>query len=63
MSLGITPAAALYNGFYCLDGYSNLYPLEYKHEFREIIARELEKSEGVRVYFDAWGNRCYLFNG
>ncbi|MBO4980602.1 MAG: hypothetical protein J6C84_01705 [Lachnospiraceae bacterium] len=63
VSLGITPAAALYNGFYCLDGYSNLYPLEYKHEFREIIARELEKSEGVRVYFDAWGNRCYLFNG
>ncbi len=63
VSLGITPAAALYNGFYCLDGYSNLYPLEYKHEFREIIAKELEKSEELRVYFDAWGNRCYLFNG
>lgn len=63
VSLGITPAAALYNGFYCLDGYSNLYPLEYKHAFREIIAKELEKSEELRVYFDAWGNRCYLFNG
>lgn len=63
VSLGITPAAALYNGFYCLDGYSNYYPLEYKHEFREIIADELAKSEELRVYFDTWGNRCYLFNG
>ncbi len=63
VSLGITPAAALYNGFYCLDGYSNYYPLEYKHEFREIIADELSKSEELRVYFDSWGNRCYLFNG
>jgi hypothetical protein len=63
VSLGITPAAALYNGFYCLDGYSNFYPLEYKHEFRKVIADELEKSEELRVYFDSWGNRCYLFNG
>jgi hypothetical protein len=63
VSLGITPAAALYNGFYCLDGYSNFYPLEYKHEFRQVIADELAKSEELRVYFDSWGNRCYLFNG
>jgi hypothetical protein len=63
VSLGITPAAALYNGFYCLDGYSNFYPLEYKHEFRQVIEKELEKSDELRVYFDAWGNRCYLFNG
>ncbi|MCM1045129.1 MAG: DUF6044 family protein [Candidatus Gastranaerophilales bacterium] len=62
LSLGITPAAALYNGFYCLDGYSNYYSLDYKHEFREIIEKELAKAEEVRVYFDTWGNRCYLFN-
>ena len=62
VSLGIYPAAALYNGFYCLDGYTNLYPLEYKHEFRRIIEKELEKSEEVRIYFDDWGNRCYLLN-
>jgi len=60
VSLGIYPSAALYNGFYCLDGYSNNYQLEYKHEFRKIIARELEKNEENRVYFDLWGNRCYL---
>lgn len=33
VSLGIDPAAALYHGFYCLDGYSNNYSLEYKTPF------------------------------
>lgn len=61
VSLGIYPAAAAYNGFYCLDGYSNNYPLPYKHTFREIMAGELAKSEYIRDYFDNWGNRCYLF--
>lgn len=62
VSLGIDPAAALYHGFYCLDGYSNNYSLQYKHEFREIIAPELAKSEYLRTGFDDWGNRCYLFS-
>lgn len=62
LSLGITPAAALYNGFYCLDGYSNLYSLHYKQEFRKIMEDELDKSPEVSVYFDTWGNRCYLMN-
>lgn len=42
------------HGFYTVDGYSNNYPLEYKHRFREVIAAELEKNEEVRVYFDLW---------
>lgn len=62
VSLGMCPAAALYNGFYCLDGYSNNYPLEYKHAFRQIIEPELNKSEYLTEYFDDWGNRCYLFS-
>lgn len=62
VSLGIDPAAALYHGFYCLDGYSNNYPLEYKHEFRSIIASELDKNGYLTEYFDGWGNRCYLFS-
>lgn len=61
-SLGIDPAAALYHGFYCIDGYSNNYSLEYKHDFRKIIALELDKSEYLTAYFDEWGNRCYLFS-
>jgi len=61
-SLGICPGAALYNGFYCLDGYSNNYPLEYKHAFRKIIEPELNKSDYLTGYYDDWGNRCYLFS-
>lgn len=61
-SLGIDPAAALYAGFYTLDGYSNNYSLSYKRGFRRIIAPELEKSGYLRDYFDGWGNRCYLLS-
>ena len=60
-SLGMCPAVPLEAGFYCIDGYSNNYSLEYKHQFREIIAKELEKCPDMRVYFDDWGSRCYLF--
>lgn len=60
ISIGIYPAAAAYNGFYCLDGYSNNYPLEYKHAFRQIMEGELNKSDYVRDFFDNWGNRCYI---
>ena len=61
--LGMNPAPALMHGFYTVDGYSNNYSLEYKHQFRQVIARELTKNEETRLYFDEWGNRCYLFNG
>lgn len=60
--LGISPAPSLMHGFYTVDGYSNNYPLEYKHKFRQVIERELEKNEEIKTYFDTWGNRCYLFN-
>ncbi|KYD33907.1 hypothetical protein B4114_1333 [Geobacillus stearothermophilus] len=60
-SIGIHPAIAQYNGFYTLDTYNNFYPLEYKHRFRRIIAKELEKNKKLREYFDEWGGRCYLF--
>ncbi len=60
--LGVNTAPALMHGFYTVDGYSNNYPLEYKHAFRQVIAAELEKAPDTKVYFDTWGNRCYLFN-
>lgn len=60
--LGISPAPALMHGFYTADGYSNNYPLEYKHEFRKVIRKELDKAPETAVYFDTWGSRCYLFN-
>lgn len=61
-SLGIDPSAALYHGFYSVDGYSNNYDLEYKHAFREVIAPELERNDWLRTYYDDWGNRCYLYS-
>lgn len=60
-TIGLHPAIAQYNGFYTLDTYNNFYPLKYKHQFRKIIAKELEKNEKIREYFDEWGGRCYLF--
>jgi hypothetical protein len=62
VSFGLHPSIASYNGFFCLDGYPCLYPLEYKHLFREIIASELDKSVELKNYFDHWGSRCYLFS-
>jgi hypothetical protein len=60
-SIGLHPAIAQYNGFYTLDTYNNFYPLSYKYQFRKIIEKELEKNKRIRVYFDEWGGRCYLF--
>lgn len=60
--LGINPAPSLMHGFYTVDGYSNNYPLEYKHAFRKVIGAELDKDRESKVYFDTWGSRCYLFN-
>lgn len=60
--LGMSPTPSLMYGFYTIDGYSNNYSMEYKHEFREIISKELDKNEYIKVYFDTWGSRCYLFN-
>ncbi|ABD42786.1 hypothetical protein Mhun_3099 [Methanospirillum hungatei JF-1] len=61
-SIGIHPAISQYNGFYTVDGYFANYLLQYKHQFREIIAPELNKSERWRVYFDGWGSRAYIFS-
>lgn len=60
-SVGLYPSIALYNGFYCIDGYSGNYDVEYKHAFRKIIEKELDKNEELKKYFDDWGSRCYLF--
>ncbi|MCH1625592.1 DUF6044 family protein [Ferdinandcohnia quinoae] len=60
-SIGIHPAIAQFNGFYTLDTYNNFYPLPYKHQFREIIAAELDKNKQLKQYFDEWGGRCYIF--
>ena len=61
ISVGMHPSIAQYNGFHTLDGYFPNYSLSYKHTFRNVIKDEIERAEGLRVYFDNWGNRCYAF--
>lgn len=61
VSIGISPVVSLMHGFYTIDGYSNNYDVEYKHQFREVIAGELEQNDYIKAYFDQWGNRCYAF--
>lgn len=60
VSIGIHPSIAQYNGFYTLDSYQNNYSLEYKHKFRRIIEKELNKSTKWQKHFDYWGSRCYV---
>lgn len=60
-SIGIHPSIAQYNGFYTLDTYNNFYPLTYKHQFRKIIEKELDKNHTLKKYYDTWGGRCYIF--
>ena len=62
VSVGMFPAVPQFNGFYTLDSYQNNYPLSYKLQFRKIIAKELDKDEFLKNYFDGWGNRCYIFS-
>lgn len=62
VSIGLYPSIALYNGFYCLDGYTVSYPLEYKHQFERAIAGELDESPALSDYFRGWGSRCYAFS-
>jgi hypothetical protein len=60
VSLGIPPAISQYNGFYTLDIYTDIYPLEYKHKFRRIIEKELAKNPRIKRTFDENAKRCYL---
>lgn len=62
LCIGIKPNILQYNGFHTLGSYQNNYALNYKHQFREIIEKELNKNEKLKKYFDNWGNRCYAFS-
>jgi hypothetical protein len=62
INIGIEPAVSQFNGFYTLDGYLADYPLTYKKTFRKVIAKELDRSENLKNYYDKWGSRCYSFS-
>lgn len=62
VSLGLQPAAALYSGFYTIDGYFANYPLAYKRKFYKIIEDELNKNEIARKYFQNFGSVVILLS-
>lgn len=61
-SLGLQPAAALYNGFYTIDGYFPNYPIKYKKRFYKIIEKELEKNKIAHDFFIYGGHMCILLS-
>nr|WP_314865797.1 DUF6044 family protein [uncultured Flavobacterium sp.] len=61
-SVGIDPSVAVFNGLKAIDGYSANYSLKYKHKFRKLIEKELDKNKETKLYFDNWGSRCYIFD-
>lgn len=60
--LGINPTISQYNGFLTIDGLQAMYPLSHKNLMKEIMKGELDKDYKLVRYFNAWGNRCYLFS-
>jgi hypothetical protein len=63
VAVGYHPSVLMYNGFNCIDGYNNAYPLSYMQKFRTLIAPELEINKAARDYYDSWGGRMYLYYG
>lgn len=62
VSVGLDAEIAAFNGLYTLDSYQRNYDLNYKHQFRRIIAPELDRNEKLKAYFDHWGSKCYAFS-
>ena len=61
MSVGLDPMIAVMNDIKVIDGYHNIYPLNYKIRFRKIIEKELEENIALKNYYDNWGSRVYAF--
>ena len=61
MSVGLDPMIAVMSDIKIIDGYHNIYPLNYKIKFRKIIESELENNIKLKKYYDNWGNRVYAF--
>ena len=52
---------AAMNDINVIDGYHNLYHLEYKKKFKKIIQEELNQNETIKDYYENWGNRVYMY--
>ncbi len=60
--IGFYPSVANYNGLKTLGAYENIYPLEFKNKFYEIIKDEISKNNLLYNYFTKSGSRLYLYD-
>jgi hypothetical protein len=61
-AFGYHPSVLMYNGFNCIDGFNNSYPLSYMKKFRTLLEPEFETNIKDRDHYDSWGGRMYLYN-
>jgi hypothetical protein len=63
-SLGIPPVIALYNGFYTVDGYFNIYPQSHRNKMIHVMRNEIKKmTEPVLIEnFSGNLNHCQIFS-
>lgn len=59
---GFHPAVLMYNGFSCIDGYNNSYPLSYMEKFKELINPILSDNYAAVNYFNYWGGTMYVYD-
>lgn len=62
IAFGFHPSVIEYNGIASLDGYLPYYSVDYKNQFRKLIAPGLNVSPKNAEYFDDWGGRAYIFS-
>ncbi len=64
ISVGLDPMVAAFHNIGVIDGYHNIYPLNYKKKFRKIIEKELDQNQTFKNYYDNSGSRVYstLYN-
>ena len=62
VNIGISPTITVFSGFNNIDAYQNVYPIEFKSKFRNIISKELDKNIELKKSFDNWGSRAYIFS-
>jgi hypothetical protein len=62
VAFGYHPSVLMYNGFNCIDGYNNAYPLSYMRRFRTLIAPEFVINQKAMEFYDSWGAIMYLYN-
>lgn len=61
IAVGFHPAVLQYNNIKTIDGYLSVGSLDYKHQFRKIIAPQLATNPPHQRYYDNVGIRQYIF--